>query len=40
MKQNDALFKVSSAPRVLLLEAFTLITQENCISYIHDCGYI
>jgi hypothetical protein len=40
MKENDALFQVCRFPRVLLLEAFAMITQENCISYAHDCGYL
>ena len=40
MKQNDALFQISNTPRVLLLEAFSTITPNDCQSYIHDGGYI
>ena len=40
MKENDQLFQVSSNPRILLLEAFAMITQENCPSFIRDCGYL
>lgn len=40
MKEHDALFQISTAPRVLLLEAFSLVTPENCVAYIHDSGYL
>ena len=40
MKQNDALFQISSTPRVLLLEAFSTITPDDCKGYIHNSGYI
>lgn len=40
MKQNDALFQISTIPRVLLLEAFSRVTQQDCEAYIHDCGYM
>ena len=40
MKQNDKLFQICTAPRVLLLEAFSLVTQNDCVGYIHDSGYL
>ncbi len=40
MKQNDALFQISTTLRVLLLEAFSTVTPEDCAAYIHDSGYI
>lgn len=39
MKQNDPLFQISTAPRVLLLEAFSTVTREDCEGYIHNSGY-
>ena len=40
MKQNDAVFQVSTAPRALLSMAFGMITQANCLEYINHSGYI
>ena len=40
MKANDKLFQVYSAPRALLAIAFSMVTPQNCISYIRDCGYM
>ena len=38
MKQNDLLFQVSNAPRILLTMAFSMVTQEDCIKYIEHSG--
>ena len=40
MKQNCTLFQACSAPRVFLLMAFSFVSVENCIGYIHHSGYI
>lgn len=40
MKQNDKLFQVFSAPRVLLSLAFATVTKENCLGHISNSGYI
>ena len=40
MKEYDSLFQTCTTPRLLLLEAFSLVTSENCTAYIHDCGYM
>ena len=40
MKQNDTLFQVSSAPRVLLCLAFGAVTKEDCAGYIAHSGYV
>jgi transposase len=40
MKEYDRLFQTCTNPRVLLLEAFSLVTPENCTAYIHNSGYI
>ena len=40
MKKNDALFPVTTMPRVLLTMAFGMVTKEHCHSYIASSGYI
>ena len=40
IKSNDIIFQSSQNPRVLLATAFSLVSQENCLSYIRDSGYI
>ena len=39
MKENDKLFQVYSAPRVLLTMAFEMITKSDCKAYVKCCGY-
>jgi len=39
MKENDLLFQVSDIPRILLLTAFSMVTNENCLNYIKHSGY-
>ena len=39
MKQNDAPFQVSSAPRALLAMAFGMVTKEDCLGFIAHSGY-
>ena len=40
MKQNDSLFQVSTAPRVLLSMTFGMVTQADCLEYITHSGYL
>ena len=40
LKQSDQLFQIFSAPRVMLLETFSLVSPENCVAFIHNSGYI
>lgn len=40
MKQNDSLFQVCSAPRVLLTMAFSMVTKEDCHGFATHSGYI
>ncbi len=40
LKANDALFQVSSTPRSLLATAFGMVTEEDCMGYIHHAGYL
>ena len=40
IKSNDIVFQSSQNPRVLLATAFNLVSQENCLAYIRDSGYI
>lgn len=40
MKMNDSIFQVCSAPRAFLGMAFSYITKEDCIGYVHHSGYI
>ena len=40
LKQNDSLFQACTAPRVLLMMAFGMITPEDCYGHILRCGYI
>lgn len=40
LKQNDSLFQVCSAPRAFLAMAFSFITSEDCIGYVHHSGYL
>ena len=40
MKKNDALFQVTTMPRVLLTMAFGVVTKDHCHSYIASSGYI
>ena len=39
MKKNDALFQVTTMPRILLTMAFGIVTKEHCHSYIASSGY-
>ena len=39
IKQNDSLFQVCSAPRVLLTMAFSMVTKEDCHGYVTHAGY-
>lgn len=39
MKQNDALFQATSAPRALLTLAFGMVTKEDCVKFITHSGY-
>ena len=39
MKKNDALFQASSIPRALLTIAFSMVTKDDCSSYITHSGY-
>lgn len=40
MKDNDRLFQVYSAPRVLITMAFGMITDSDCVEYVKCCGYM
>ena len=40
IKMNDSVFQSTRDPRVLLAMAFGEVTQENCLAYIKDSGYI
>ena len=40
MKQNDGVFQSCSASRVLLSMAFSMVTKQDCLSYISHSGYI
>ncbi len=40
VKKNCSLFQISSSPRVLLSLAFTMVTSEDCKSYITHSGYL
>lgn len=40
IKSNDIVFQSSQNPRVLLATGFNLVSQENCLSYIKDSGYM
>lgn len=40
MKENDNLFQIFTAPRILLAIAFEMITEEDCIAYARHCGYL
>ena len=37
---NDTVFQATLNPRILIAMAFNLVSQENCLSYIKDSGYI
>ena len=39
MKKNRDLFEACTFSRPLLLIAFSMVTAEDCKSYIHDSGY-
>ena len=39
MKANDSLFQASSLPRALLTIAFSMVTTQDCHSYIAHSGY-
>ena len=39
MKKNDTLFRASSVPRALLTLAFSMVTKDDCCSYITHSGY-
>lgn len=40
LKANDAVFQSTSTPRTLLATAFGMVTEEDCIGYIHHAGYL
>lgn len=40
LKANDAVFQSTSTPRTLLATAFSMVTEEDCIGYIHHAGYL
>lgn len=40
MKANDEVFQASTQPRTLLAMAFSMVTTENCFSFIQHSGYI
>ena len=39
LKENDTIFQATSAPRVLLAMAFTMVTHEDCLNFSRHCGY-
>ena len=39
MKENDALFQIYSAPRVLITMAFGMVTENDCREFAKCCGY-
>lgn len=39
MKENDQLFQIYSAPRVLITMAFGMVTENDCRAYAKCCGY-
>ena len=39
LKENDSIFQVTSAPRVFLAMAFTMVTHEDCLNFSRHCGY-
>jgi len=40
IKKNGSLFHVCSAPRAFLAIAFSFVTSEDCIGYVHHSGYV
>ena len=40
MKQNNALFQVTTNPRFLLATAFSMVTKEDCLKFITHSGYL
>ena len=40
MKKNDKLFQVYSAPRALIAMAFSMVSVDDCLGHISNCGYI
>ena len=40
LKANDQLLQVYSEPRCLLAMAFSMVSKEDCNSFISHCGYI
>ena len=40
MKENDALFQIYSAPRVLITMAFGMVTENDCREFAKCCGYM
>lgn len=40
IRLNDTAFQATQNPRILIAMAFGEVTQENCMSYIKDSGYI
>ena len=40
LKAENALFQVFSAPRALLATAFGMVTESDCLGYIHHAGYL
>ena len=40
MKENDKLFQVSCSPRILLLMAFEMVSNEDCLAFAKHCGYL
>ena len=40
IRLNDTAFQSTANPRVLIAMAFSEVSQEHCLSYIKDSGYI
>ena len=40
LKENDQFLQVCSTPRVFLATAFSMITSEDCTSFVKHCGFL
>ena len=40
LNENDSIFQSSSVPRYLLTLTFSMVTQENSLSFSKHCGYV
>jgi len=40
LRDNEVSYQSTSHPRLLVAEAFTTVTQENCLKYMSHAGYI